>query len=830
MDNAFQELSNAYVWRETVRKREGIKLVGRLRRTVTASAAGNVTIGAGQTTFNIFTQLGLSGEPNAQLEKGNKTTITLSFAAPFGQTFTDATGTGVMTGWAGPITAVTINYATGDVVVQNGGGGFGASALTVTLAYYPDLPVMGIVQRELGDINKEQTVIFDTKYVYTYNESTSLFDVSSTSVWAGSDADFFWSSNYRGIAANSRLLFVTNFAAPGASANNRIRYTSDAVTWTDFTPAVDTTNFIFQAKIVIPYYGRLLMLNTYEGTAANLSQNYFNRCRFSQIGDPLQVDAFRSDIFGKGGFIDVPVNEVIVSAKFYKNTLIVFFERSTWQLRYVGEYGLPFLWERISSDFGSESKNSIVLFDQGVLAVGDKAIVTSSGNDVQRIDLEIPDTVFEFNNKDDGKERVQGYRDFQKEIVYWCYSDGGLARKFPNYVLLYNYRNNTWAIFRDNVTAFGVLNNAQGDSWDSPISWDGPTSWDTYYPSEFLSVISGNQHGFIHYYQYPTDFDTTQQSEINQFLEQESAYIKGITRNNAANLRINLPNHNLETADIIYITGMLFVNTSTGATISTNLNNRFYYVVRVDNDNFDLILWNQVSKSYVGTDYTAMQYSPAPGTGTYVGGGLIALFPKMDIYTKDFNPYADKGIRFKSSYTDFQFDGTPNSFVTVNGYVNTAFNQQANFLFNNTPSETSWNQQGFITAITQANPCVITSPNHGLTTGRQVTFSNINGTTELNGLLGTVTYIDSNSFSVDINSSAFTTYTYGGQWYTQDQNVWYISGQNYAWHRFYANLWGQYITFEVTYSDELMNNAVTHQADFQMNAMILWTKPAGRFP
>jgi hypothetical protein len=301
---------------------------------------------------------------------------------------------------------------------------------------------MGIDNRELSNINNEQTLLFDTKYVYRWDGTN--FDSPSTTLWSGTDSDFFWMSNWRGITAQSRLLFVTNNASPIANVNNRIRHTPDASTWTDFTPAVagtaitneglgtvvapwtnfagvlantpiipgtvtislsngvdptvgfrdqvtvyplgilngsppsntgtinyfngnitlnisppltvDTpvlvsyqyaTSYMWQAKLIIPYYGRLLAFNVYEGQTPALSINIYNRCRFSQIGDPLQEDAWISTTVGKGGFIDAPTSEEIVSVQFYKNTLIVFFERSTWQLRYVGNVGLPFLWESI---------------------------------------------------------------------------------------------------------------------------------------------------------------------------------------------------------------------------------------------------------------------------------------------------------------------------------------------------------------------------------------------------------------------------------------------------------------------------------------------------
>lgn len=68
--------------------------------------------------------------------------------------------------------------------------------------------------------------------------------------------------------------------------------------------------------------------------------------------------------------------------------------------------------------------------------------------------------------------------------------------------------------------------------------------------------------------------------------------------------------------------------------------------------------------------------------------------------------------------------------------------------------------EGFgITAITRANPGVITAPFHGLQTGDEVFLSGIDGMVGLNGLVVTATVIDANRFSIGIDTSAFDAFT-----------------------------------------------------------------------
>ncbi len=465
-----------------------------------------------------------------------------------------------------------------------------------------------------------------------------------------------------------------------------IDYTTGAIVL-NFSPALtaDTpisatyqvaSTYLFQARILIPYYGRLLALNTWEGESLGSSQNIYNRCRFSRIGSPVLEDSWLSSIPGKGGFIDAPTAEEIISATFFKNTLIVFFERSTWQLRYVGEYGLPFIWERISSDFGSESTFSPILFDDGIFAVGDKAIVTSSGTNVVRIDEKIPNLVFTFRNANAGVQRVHGARNFQKELAFWCYPDSDdqevdedeNQQKFPNKVLIANYRNKTFAILRDNITCFGTFQSNGDLTWDSfDAYWDSQDIFwnDVDSQSGFPNVVCGNQQGYISYYL----------KQDNTAINQESLSIRAVDLS-VTPITLTVINHNLLTGDIILLSGLHFVDASK-VPVTTDLNDRIFQAKFVDLDTISLSEWD-------GSIY-AENFSFTPTSAdTYIGCGEITLLPKMTIQTKDFNPYQAKGSQLKLSYVDFLTDATPESSeIAVNLYINSAINQAANLIVGN---------------------------------------------------------------------------------------------------------------------------------------------------
>ncbi len=68
-----------------------------------------------------------------------------------------------------------------------------------------------------------------------------------------------------------------------------------------------------------------------------------------------------------------------------------------------------------------------------------------------------------------------------------------------------------------------------------------------------------------------------------------------------------------------------------------------------------------------------------------------------------------------------------------------------------------------ITAITKANPAVVTANSHGLSNGDRVFIASVGGMTEVNNREFTVAGATTNTFQLSgINSSAFTTYTSGG--------------------------------------------------------------------
>lgn len=649
-EDSFAKLENAYVFRGRVTKRLGTELMGsgatssmtapllsRLRKSLGAYAAG-----AKNTIINVAV---------GQQFSVNDIILTVKNAT-IGQALltTDVTITATVTG-AAQVTFV--------------GAGVG------TLYFYPSLPVMGICNYQVGPINNQPTLAFDTTFAYQYS-TTSWQETAGPLRLHGTDLNYVWTCNWRN-APNTGLLFISNFqvANPnGASvATDDPMYYWDGATWTPLTAAGPTgifaflpggmaranSPYVFTARIIIQFKGSLLLLNTIEndntgGTKGTpgfgMNTWYRQRCRFSFLGSPLAVNAWyqsqqedaAGNTYGGGGFVDAPTQEEIVSAEFIKDRLIVYFERSTWEIVYTGNQAEPFQWQQINSELGSMSTFSVVPFDKAVLGIGDTGVHACSGANVERIDEKIPDNIFEISKKNSGSLRVAGIRDYFSELVYWAYPsialDSRNTRRFPDKLLVYNYQNTTWSIWDDTFTAFGYFYQQQDVTWaDLMETWAEYTlTWGdgVQYQNE-RRIIGGNQQGYV--LLFTRDLDVNAQSRTIT-----NVAIGGDTYT----LTLTVIDHTLEVGDYVYVLDLNGIN---------NFPAGIYEVITiVDKDNFTLV-------------------ADEPGvTGVYTGGGTLFTVSQIDILSKQWNPYISKERSLFLQFIDFCVQKTALSQVTVDYY------------------------------------------------------------------------------------------------------------------------------------------------------------------
>jgi len=420
--------------------------------------------------------------------------------------------------------------------------------------------------------------------------------------------------------------------------------------WVNFNPLLSASspgvagNVLKGGRMVLSYRNRMIVLSPIEGDPAT-NGNFVvrdTRVRWSQAGtvfystpvpfeqtaDPL---AWRDDIPGRGGFNDAPTGESIVGAQFIRDILIVFFESSTWALRYTGNSGQPFIWARVNVELGTASQFSTVPFDRGVTCVGNRGIITSDGNNVSRIDLIIPDTVFSFLQTVNSPSRVHGVRDYFRELVYWTYVEASVPTTYPNRLLVYNYRENSYSIFTDSYTCFGHYRLSTARLWNTTdTTWDeADFLWNAgSIGPEFEDIVAGTNTGYV----MLLNQGSTNEKQIS---------IMGLT-NDLQAVVTTWGNHNLETGQFVKI---------------QNVNG----MTEINGLNSEIEVLSLTTFRLLNIDSSAFSL--------YTNGGNIIRLNNFLITSKQFNPFVKKGsgvfLTKMDLYTDYIADGR----VAVNVFV-----------------------------------------------------------------------------------------------------------------------------------------------------------------
>lgn len=321
-----------------------------------------------------------------------------------------------------------------------------------------------------------------------------------------------------GIALNSEV---------AVTGQDGIRYygiLTNGTGWANYNPPIDPNTALAGCLLIFAYRGYLVFLNTWEGNDAGVL-NYPNRARWTQIGTPyysppapsfpnpqgIDPNTARDDLFGRGGANDAPTNETIVAAAFIRDILVVYFERSTWRLRFVNNAQNPFVWERINIELGSECTFSAIPFDKGLMTIGNRGIVISDGNDTMRIDDKIPDDAFDIRQSNFGFQRVYGIRTFRTKLNFWTYpTDTYPDGIYPDRVLVFNYETKNWSYFDDSFTCFGYYyQNTPGQTWQgltNPWADYDALSWNSGVAEvDEELIVAGNAQGYVMVINEPDD-------------------------------------------------------------------------------------------------------------------------------------------------------------------------------------------------------------------------------------------------------------------------------------------------------------------------------------
>ena len=436
--------------------------------------------------------------------------------------------------------------------------------------------------------------------------------------------------------------------------------------WVNFAPPLSHLNYsiadlpaaqyyLVGARLIVPFKDRLLFFGPVVQTSTINSQVYLqDTIIYSQNGTPYYTasftgdptltttvfnqilvpinqtataNAYFEDVTGYGGFITAGLDQPILTASANEDALVVGFNTIQTKLIYSGNDIVPFNFYITNSELGSGSTFSTINMDYGVITRGNRGFIITNQTSAQRIDLPIPDEAFEVSLTQNGNERFCSQRDFISEWIYFTYSVNSIAYKFPNQTLLYNYRDQSWAIFRECYTTYGTFRKQTGFTWATIgtvyptwASWNEP--WNSG-DSTLLQpeVIGGNQQGFV----LVKDDGTN---------EGESLYIQSLT-----NTTITSPDHCLNRGDYIVINGAL-------GTVGSQINGKIFSVGITTQNTFTL-------------------NPPLMPGFTYLGGGLITRMYVPFIQTKQFPVAWEYARKTRLGPQQYLFTTTSNAQVTL---------------------------------------------------------------------------------------------------------------------------------------------------------------------
>ena len=378
----------------------------------------------------------------------------------------------------------TIVYTTGvyDITFS----GVTTGAVTADYDFYPEYSIVGILPYVNLTTGDTDLMVFDEKRCAQYDTTNAkLEDVSTADTWAGGDYDFFHGCNAR------NYLYATN--------NTDQIYRWNGAAWAAFDIDIDgagAANDVDTCLMIFYYKERLVLLRpTESGTL------YPQRARWCEPADHTD--------WTNDGYVDCPTGDWIMTAGFVGEDLVVWFDKSTWRLRYTGDSTLPFRWERIDTSKGSFSPFSGVINGDLMIAMGSTNILETDNLKVYEIDDKIPDAFERLDQSLFDKVfsiRVPNLK--QTLISYPEPDESGNTASF-----CYNYDDKAWSIYDYGFNVFGeFIESSSADDWDEiDYDWDDfdfawiAASRDAGYPL----ILAGDASGYVWEINYGGSDDDT---------------------------------------------------------------------------------------------------------------------------------------------------------------------------------------------------------------------------------------------------------------------------------------------------------------------------------
>lgn len=233
--------------------------------------------------------------------------------------------------------------------------------------------------------------------------------------------------------------------------------------WVNFAPPLSAYDpilnphpqYLIGADQIQAFKNRLLFFGVTTAPSNDSGVYFANRMIYSQNGTPFytlpvplkttaQKEAWYQNVPARGGFLGAPVPEKIYTVSEVDDVLIVGLDSSNRKLIFTADDSIPFIYQAISSQVGTNHIFSAIAMEDVVYAISNYGIIATTQIKTVRADLQIPDEVFDIALTDNAEFRVTAVRDYRNEFLYFTfYSEDSDANntKFPNKTIVYKLVN-----------------------------------------------------------------------------------------------------------------------------------------------------------------------------------------------------------------------------------------------------------------------------------------------------------------------------------------------------------------------------------------------------
>lgn len=488
--DSFPFIDNFHVHHGYIEKRSGFEPFSNLTKLDTAVAISNIS----QAANGVVTTVGNHNYSTGDLiflydittmTEANDTVFTITVTAP---------------------TTFELNVSTVSFTPWGAGTGSAGKVIADTDR------VMGI-HRFVESDGTETTLAFNTTRGNVFNGANDRFDpLDGDVIMDGSNTDYIWAVNWDSPSENNRLYFTNGKIWDGATLNG-IRYYDGSKNKTNtFNPTLNDngTRVLYGGRLLFVIRSRLVVLYTYEATNGNPTTHH-QRARWCQAQGPSTWDDVTP---GKGGFVDAPTGDQIISARSLQDQIIVQFTNSVWALQPIPDPALPFRWVKINDFRGVNGKMATAEYDRHVFAVGVRGITATDGVETRRIDNRIENFVTDYVNNE-GLSKTFCYRDYGNRRLWSLYSssendnaneiDAALildeeSLAFTRYIINMNVLGTGNRDIDYALSDFTAANNLDWVINPGPDEGDGPgdeTLQDFYWQKEEELVLGGDINGNI---------------------------------------------------------------------------------------------------------------------------------------------------------------------------------------------------------------------------------------------------------------------------------------------------------------------------------------------